>query len=293
MEIFLKGYYGYKNLGDEILLLWVLNFLVEKHQPTKIYIQSQYPLRLSSWLSRHCQLLSLSMQQIVCVDKKFIPPMDSFLVIWGGEVLTDARPFPYNGRNYILKHPIKVFRGKFALLGGIWAPRTILSKCLYTCLLGRAAYVVTREKVSFAVAATYTNKVELYHDFSEDILELFSSHHKTWSKILININPYIWNTASKDTIYRLVGEHPELSPRYISWDIVQDTPYFYQLQEKVPTLQLFDRTNHTLDEILEFFDDCALGVAARLHVLFLLRWGHKEMYPLAYQEKIEKFFGKQ
>lgn len=69
MEYYLKGYYGYKNLGDELLLFGVLSWLANEGEAKKIVIESGDPIWLTQWIKRHHAILPIGVE-IYCVGHK-------------------------------------------------------------------------------------------------------------------------------------------------------------------------------------------------------------------------------
>lgn len=44
MHIYLKGYYGYRNIGDEVLLLGVLRYLQDELAVTHVTLEADDPV---------------------------------------------------------------------------------------------------------------------------------------------------------------------------------------------------------------------------------------------------------
>ena len=53
MHILVKGFYGFKNLGDELILFSLLSRIEEKFHPKQISIIAGDPQRLEEWLLQH------------------------------------------------------------------------------------------------------------------------------------------------------------------------------------------------------------------------------------------------
>jgi polysaccharide pyruvyl transferase WcaK-like protein len=53
MHLLIKGYYGYKNLGDELILFSLITWVEETFHPDQISLIAGNPLRLEDWLTHH------------------------------------------------------------------------------------------------------------------------------------------------------------------------------------------------------------------------------------------------
>ena len=77
--------------------------LEKEYSPTYIYIESQDPERLNARIHSCKKFVKTEIDSIVCVSSSERKEHDYDLVVFGGgEVVSDARPRPYNGRNYLL-----------------------------------------------------------------------------------------------------------------------------------------------------------------------------------------------
>ncbi len=55
MHVYLKGYYGYKNIGDEILLLGLIDYLHEQLGVTSVTLEAADPAWMKGRIRRHIQ----------------------------------------------------------------------------------------------------------------------------------------------------------------------------------------------------------------------------------------------
>jgi polysaccharide pyruvyl transferase WcaK-like protein len=291
----LKWYYGYKNFGDEVLLLWVVPYLFTNYPLDHLYIETADKNWLDTRLTRHDELLGEVSNKITLIDKHTARDYKrDELFLWWGEVLTDGRPFPYNGRNYLLRYPMTILRGSYHLLWGIGTPKKRLSARLWKFLVGKAKTVVVREKRSYEIAGRYRadGKTVLYHDFAEDVLpEVIKSlptMPTAWSTTaLLNANPYIWSNETKQELIAYAARHEHAI--YFPAELGVDDTFFAELAEAIPGLTLYDRTDHSLAEICAKVAGCSGVIAARLHVLRMAKLLRLPFKPLVYQEKISTF----
>ncbi len=296
-HIYLTWYYWYKNFWDELLLLWVLWYISTKHPTAKIYIQSDNVWRLEYWLASNNdifhQVWQLDVNVYVVPSLPFFPSKWSHLVIGGWEVVTDARSFPYNWRTYF-KYVFWIILGKYSLYGGIWTIEKFWSKLLYFLLLWRAEQIVVREQYSRDVAATYSDHVTLHHDFAYDALKLCSKINAIKNKksyILINVNKHIRNQQTKsillDTAKKYESHRIYFFPASV-WVDDSDLSLLSDIQQIIPTIELYDWTKHSLLDTLVFVAWAQYAVAARLHIVLLIKYFDIPFLPLIYQEKISR-----
>lgn len=296
MNIFLKWYYWYKNLWDEILFFWVVNYLYNLYSFDIIYVEVNDVCWFENWIQTNKELVAFESDKIKCVDKGY--GWDEIKcclkVFWWWEVLADQRPFPYDGWNMLIKYPFDILKGNFSLLGWIWTPRKFLSKLLYKILLPRADKIVVRENKSFEVANMFTKNVILHNDFAQDIVWMIKKLNlqiEEKNTALININSYIYNPDSVIKIKKFIKENSERELYFIPFDMFDDLEFYEHIKDFCPSLKLYDWTDKKIIDILEFMWWSIWWIWARLHFLLLLHWLGKKTYPLAYQEKINKFFG--
>lgn len=290
--MYLKGYYGYKNFWDEILLLWLLPWIQEQFTPSRLVIETWDVEWLQERLDRHEAYLWNMKFSIRLVDKRTYIKHWWWEKIFGWwEVFTDARPLPYNGWNYLIGFFSDILLSNYHIVGGIWTIKRRSTKRLYSMLLRKAKSITVRENFSYDIASTYNKNVSLYHDFAYDILDRVhvTEEMNREPYYIINVNPYIWNEETKTKIMEFVKTNNETATyRFVPWEIWSDWWYYELLRIHIPELRYYDRTENSIDEICSFFSWSSWWIAARLHVLLLLKYYNKSLIPLVYQEKVQK-----
>lgn len=214
----------------------------------------------------------------------------SFKFFGGGEVLTDERPIPHDGRNLPLLFWSTIRTKNFILLGGIGTPCKRYTKILYSYLLPKAKRVVTRDHISYITAQKYTSKTELHHDFSENIIKKYPQITTEISKpyILINSNSKSCNPETIKITMEFCKQYPNHEQIFFPCDIQDDSICYQELKKKLPNLQYYDWTKENLEDSLKLFAQTTAGIWARLHFLLPLKLYKKPFHPLVYAEKIKK-----
>jgi len=289
MIIYIKGYYWYKNLGDELLLFWVLKRVSQKFDATKILIEAGDVTWLSFWLEQNKRALPNIPLEVVWKRWQLKHKKD-IVIFWWWEVVTDARPFPYNWWTYVLWFLKTIISKKYYILGGVWTVKNKTTPLLYKIFLGRAKKIVVRDSYSLKVTKRFNTNTELYKDFCYDFLELYAENFwlknkkKNTDSLLINTNKYIRNKETKELICDQAKEKSSLY--YLPWELWTDDTFFSLLKKELPTLEILDWTKMSVKELLQVIQSSEAGIWARLHVLLLLDYFWVPYTPLIYQEKI-------
>lgn len=293
---FLKWYYGYKNFGDELLLLGIIPYIFKHYHIDSLLIEANDVTWLQTRLDRHQWLLGDNLHKITIIAKHSAwKQKRDMLFLWWWEVLTDGRSFPHNWRNYFFYRKTILF-GQYHLLWGIGTPQTLFSKLLRKILLSRAQSVVTREKRSYDVVCLFRTKdTVLYHDFAKDVINPilttfpFANNSSNTRKWVLNVNPYIWSWETKDSLVHFWKQFDYIL--FFPAELWVDDTFFNELKTQLPDLQLYDRTQKDIHTIIYDVSTRSGVLAARLHVLRLAKLLNIPFEALVYQEKIKTFLG--
>ncbi|MFZ2151080.1 MAG: polysaccharide pyruvyl transferase family protein [Candidatus Absconditicoccaceae bacterium] len=311
MDAFLKGFYGYKNFGDEMLFFGLVNWIENNYDISKLIVESGDQIRLEDRIKDNKNYLGS------ILDKIEIVPINPYKIRYishalnllgrgeykklfkffgGGEVLDDSRKFPHDGWNMALLYNNTIRRKKFVLLGGIGTVKNNWTKKLYNFVMPRAKNIICRENVSYHIAKKYNPESVLYEDFSLDVLNTFqkSATRKDtilFPYILINLTPRSQGHDSINKIKKFCDDYPKHKKIFFPCDINDDSQYFIELKNYIPDIELYNRTKHSLSEALDLFYNSDGGIGARLHFLYPLKIFEKNYQALIYEEKIEKMIG--
>lgn len=295
-HIYLKWYYWFRNFGDELLLLGVINYLVQRYQCVTLVIETPDVSRLQSWIKKNSTHLPIVTIKYACwfIETIRYSASCGLIVIGWGEVVTDARAFPHNWWNYLLRnYPRKLIWKKITLLWWFGTAKWLSTRLLHQLLYRWTYEIITRESASYERVCSVVERdsVVAHKDFSYSILNKYAASLNKESLCIINCNPYIWSheTEQKIIAYTQKWNYDRLI--YIPAELTIDAPMYESLKKHLPNLIRYDRTHHTLEEITTLIASSSWWIAARLHILILLDYYWIPYQPLVYQEKITKILG--
>lgn len=308
MEGYLRGYYGYKNFGDELLFFGVVKQLFTKYPLTKLFVSVGNVSRMEDrvWenyrdLLTEKQLKSLKFINTKQHKYKIITHLINFL--WLGkykktfkffgwwEVLSDERPFPHDGRNIPLLFDYSVQKKQFALLGGIGKIRKPRTEMLYRHLLPKAERIIVRDRDSYQIAKKFNpENTVLYQDFAQETIESFKPKVQSSKPkyILININKQMVNHENVTKIKDFCAKYPDHKKIFFPCDMNDDTHCFLFIKKYISDLEDYDWTAHPLSQSLSLFYHADAGIWARLHFLLPLKLYDKPIVAIPYADKINK-----
>jgi hypothetical protein len=177
-----------------------------------------------------------------------------FYVFGGGQVVDEERKFPHNGRNLPLLYRGAINTGNFALVGGMGTQNKDGTPILHKILLTKAQAVVLRDSFSEGLAErllpkNLRYKVQTIGDLSLPMLEeskklLEKGNLKTARDpyVLVNLSPLCDFDKALKKVKNFLRKHPDAQPIYFPAHLGEDVLYFEKLQEKIPTIELFDWT---------------------------------------------------
>lgn len=315
MEGYLRGYYGYKNFGDELLFFGVVRRLFTKYPLTKLFVEvgnvSWMEDRVREnyqWLLTEKQLKAIKFVSAKQHTYKVITHLVNFL--WRGkykktfkifgwwEVLSDERPFPHDGWNIPLLFNYSVQKKQFMLLGWIGKSRKSRTDLLYRYLLPKAEMIAVRDRESLAIAKKLNpDNTILHQDFAQEIImnaefRMQNSENKKknskWKYIMININRQMVNHENIQNIMAFCKQYPDHKKIFFPCDMNDDKHCLSLLKNYISDVEIYDRTKHSLPDTLSLFYYADGGIWARLHFLLPLKIYGKPIVAIPYADKINK-----
>lgn len=320
MKILIKWYYGYKNFGDEVILLSLLRWVEQALHPEQIFISAGNKDRLEHRIISHKKLVPTGiLDKIEVLEKSkaidhvrnicWINQNWDFIVFWGGQVVDEERKFPHDGRNLPLLYKRYINTGKFALIGGLGTQNKEGTALLHKILLERAKIVLLREHFSTGIAEkilnvsssdktlqneaeTYPKKLKMVGDLSIPILKEFLNNAEKQQPphdpyVLINLSPAVDLNTSIKKIKIFLTKYPKAHPIFFPAHLSEDLPLGKRLQEDIPSLEIIDWTSMGLDQALKLFYFAEAGIGERLHFLSTLKLFEKEYEVLEMSHKIQ------
>jgi len=310
---YLKWYYWYKNFGDELLVLGVIQYLFMHNPLEKLYIEVEDAARCKTRLDRHSTVIGDLLSKVEFVEKHHRFRVARFLwcsphihkFIGGWEVFAPVRGWFHGGGNLFFLLLPSLLRRNVTLLGGYSRAIWYFDKFVHYLTFKFCRQCVCREETSYKYVIDtigFTPKVILYEDFAKTVVdslslsilsenELFSITWLHCPYILVNANPYIdiyWLTdVVKTEVWRLGVSRVV----YILWD-KEDAGVWGVLIDIFwhENVTVFDWTKYDIVSTMSVISHAESVIAIRLHIIATAHWLWIPCRYIVYQEKIKKFF---
>lgn len=323
MQIYLKGYYGYQNFWDEMLLFGVIEKIFSDYQVEQLvievgdlewikqrkernlnFITEYYRFRgvevnreKIQFFQPHQRSQTILPQRIkALLPAKWLtylvlilgksPYRSFFKVFWGGEVIEETRPFPHNGRNIPFLYLRSILQRRFELWGGFGPQTKWTTKLLSSFLFRYAKRILARDGHSYHLAKKANPNSHKRADFSKGILDYFLEHAPAYPES----SPYgllnyspLTSTAPDRLKNQLASTFKR---RYFASDAKFDAPFFHSLSKMFP-LTAYDWTTKSLPEILSFIRKSKVWIWSRLHFLYCFKVFELPFHTLHQSQKLQ------
>ena len=314
MKWFLKCFYGYRNLWDEILFRGILNY-IDIHYPDvqSLAVEVWDKEWMEKWwdmgkneenfgrMVKDGEMNSSFGGGFINGTKKieFVEISkdirDNFrydiYFFGGGEVFAESRWWLHGWWNYLLRYFFALNTKPFVFLWGFETPKGVWQKILYKFLFPKAYQIICRDETSYKTARPYSHHAVLYHDFALDVvrswLSLSDSIYKDKQYILVNMIAKMATEESFAFIQKFTELYPHCQIIYVHCG-EKDRQYGERLLWAYPEASIYDWTEHDTQDILSLFANAQAGIGCRLHFLLLLQELWLDRHALVYAEKVQK-----
>lgn len=203
-KVLLVWNWSYKNMWDELILLWTIKLLLE--QEKEIYVSAYNISWLKSFLSQFIDVEQINFLREIpkwfrsffrfITDKssrtlKKYKEIDS-IIIWWGEILTEETPNSYWYRLVSIRPCLrKKEKPNIYLMWGIQVPEKKSNKRLFRYLMNKVDYVYARDLESvYELKKYWFENAEFFMDTSYFAYDWKSVNEKNVRQkyIVINVN---------------------------------------------------------------------------------------------------------
>ena len=310
-SILIVGNRSYRNLGDELILLWSVKLLLEENK--KVTIASYDPEWLKKFLSKFIDTSKITfvteipkgirswikyIRQWKLKERSLYRKVNA-VIIGGWEIITEENKNSYRYRLVSLLPCLKKPR---YLMGGIQIPKKLFNRFLFTRILKRTKHIFARDHETVQDLKKYWyHNVEFFMDTSYFAYDRKKHKHSTFkiqhSKfIVINLNK-----NAEQFLPEIIQDVKKLYNKWYAvlyvpvakwkWSHYSDIKYAHSIQIKAgiknQRFTILDREDD-FDEFITTLAQANMVITSRLH-LFLIASFLKvptKVYP--YQKKILK-----
>lgn len=308
-KILIVGNRSYKNLWDELILLWTIKLLME--QKKEIYVSAFDGEWLKWFLSTFIDVSKITflteipkwlnsgldyLKKWKLREWKKYREVDS-IIIWWGEILTEENPNSYRYRLVSIL-PCYFTWAKIYLMWGIQIPQKEINKMLFDFLLRKTEKIYARDNECVQSLKNYGFKnCEFFMDTAYFAYEWTL---KRWSVktlkhyIVVNLNKNAEKFIDEvvNDVWKYVKEWYDVYFVPVSkWvnDEYNDMKYFEKLRWKIKDArcEILDWES-SFEEFLKVLKWAEMVFTGRLHLFLIVNflWVKVKVYP--YQKKILK-----
>ena len=303
-NILLVWFWWFKNMWDELILLWNIKLL--QAQGKRIFIVSQDNDWLKAFLSK----------EIDCSDITFVDELPRWfrsffrylrknrlkqlklffkidtVILWWGEILTEESPNSYHYR-FLSIRPSLFFKKNLYIMWWIQIPQKRLNKILFDFLLKKTERIFCRDFECVEELKKYWFKnAEFFMDTSYFVRDNWSKYNQSMDEkyILININ-----SNGKHFLDDLKKETKKYIDKWYSCHFVpvctgwtdDDNRFFGELKKDFPDIKICKRDDD-FEKFLVFLWWAKCVISSRLHLYLISEYIWLNTINFPYQKKIFK-----
>lgn len=309
-KILIVGNRSYKNLWDELILLWTIKLLMK--QKKEIYIAA-YDVEWLKWfLGKFINISGIVflteipkwfrsglnyLKEWKNKERKIYREIDS-IIIGGGEILTEENPNSYRYR-LISILPCCFSGAKIYLMWWIQVPKKEVNKWLFNLLLKNTERIYARDyECVNNIKKYWFQNIEYFMDtayFSQERKNIENLELKIKNKyIVVNLNKNAENFLDEiigDIKWYGNNSYDVYFVPVSKWvnDEYNDMKYFKKIRWKMKDtrLKILDREEN-FEKFLQILKWAEIVFTGRLHLFMIAKflWVKVKVYP--YQKKILK-----
>lgn len=316
-NILIVGNRSYKNLGDELILLWTVRLLLEAWKNItiaaydtqwlkkffsqfididKVTFVTEIPKWIRSWI-RYIRQGKLQ-------ERKIWKKADAVIIGWG-EIITEENKNSYRYRWASLL-PLLIggqacIKKPRYLMGGIQTPKKLFNRLLFKNMLKRTKHIFARDMETVNELKTYGfNNTEFFMDTSY----FAYPRKKVQGSATENYKKYIVINLNKNAEKFLPEIIEEVKHRYNKWYEVKYVPvakgngeqyadirYAHKIQKwadiKQQRFTILDR-EHDFNQFVKILAGASIVISSRLHLFLIASFLGVETKVYPYQKKILK-----
>ena len=303
-KILLVWFWWFKNMWDELILLWNIKLL--QQQWKKIFIVSQDNKRLKNFLSKEVDCSDITFigelprwfrsSFSFFKNKEWVQIKDFWnidtVIFWWWEILTEESPHSYYYRFRSIWPSLLLWRNLY-IMWGVQIPKKWINKMLFKLILCRTNRIYCRDFECVEELKKYWFKdVEFFMDTSYYVRDNWKKYmHKAEKKyFVININKNgkeFMNDLKKEVkIYLDKWYECYFIPVCDGWTD-DDNRFYNEIKKDFPSIKL-KRWRDDFESFLEFLWWAEVVISARLHLYLISEyiWLKTKVFP--YQRKINK-----
>ena len=303
-SVLLVWFWWFKNMGDELILLWNVKLL--QKQWKQIFIVSQDNKLLKEFLSKEVDCSDITFldelprgfrSTIRYIKKNGFSQIKDFwnidtVILWWGEILTEESPHSYYYWFWSI-WPSLLLRKNLYMMWGVQVPKKKINKILFNWILRRTNNIYCRDFDCVSELKKYWfENAEFFMDTSYFVRDNWKKYlHKNGKKyIVVNINKngkqFMDDLKKEIKIYLDKWYECYFVPVCDGWTD-DDNRFFPEIKKDYPSIQL-KKWNDDFEKFLQFLWWAEIVISARLHLYLISEyiWLDTKVFP--YQKKINK-----
>jgi len=303
-SVLLVWFWWFKNMGDELILLWNVKLL--QKQWKQIFIVSQDNKLLKEFLSKEVDCSDITFldelprgfrSTIRYIKKNGFSQIKDFwnidtVILWWGEILTEESPHSYYYWFWSI-WPSLLLRKNLYIMWGVQVPKKKINKILFNWILRRTNNIYCRDFDCVSELKKYWfENAEFFMDTSYFVRDNWKKYlHKNGKKyIVVNINKngkqFMDDLKKEIKIYLDKWYECYFVPVCDGWTD-DDNRFFPEIKKDYPSIQL-KKWNDDFEKFLQFLWWAEIVISARLHLYLISEyiWLDTKVFP--YQKKINK-----